>query len=307
MTDDPTLDLRVMDQLRLIPDLEPKRPKKVDPMFELPDQEPTTMDGWLQEAVDIVEFAKETHDPVRTFLLFSGGTDSLTLLESVGHLADEIVHINTGIGIPETNQFCQDVVSGHFDRPLTVLHPPRPYDELVLNDWSGFPGPGAHRLSYVRLKERPIEQLLRDHRTKRGQRFLLLTGIRNKESVRRMGYSDPVERKGGQVWTSPILRISDEAKRELLDVRGTPKNEVSAHLHMSGECLCGAFAKPGELDEIGFFYPHVKERINDLERQARKLGLAACVWGERPPKKNAIPAGPMCVSCTLWGEEDEDV
>ena len=302
--DEPVIITPIEGQQDLFPTaVEPVKEKRTDPELVLPDPGPSDMPSWLQEAEDIVAFAREHHDPVRTFLMFSGGSDSLTMLEAVGHLADEIVHINTGIGVPETNQFCEDVVTGHYGRPLTVLHPPVSYDELVLGRWEGFPGPGGHMFAYQRLKERPIRQLIRDHRTKNGQRFLLLTGLRNTESVRRMGYSDPIDRRGGQVWVNPILRYTDAVKRELLDARGTPKNEVSEHLHMSGECLCGAFAKPGELEEIGFFYPHVKERINRLELAAETSGMHNCVWGERPPRKNSPAAGPMCVSCTLWDEE----
>lgn len=253
---------------------------------------------------EIVETARADHDPVRTFLLFSGGTDSLALMESVGDLADEIVHINTGIGIPETNQYVRDVIRGHYGRDLTELHPPIPYDDLVLNQWAGFPGPAAHRFAYILLKERPLRELLRKYRTRNGQRFLLLAGVRTAESTRRMGHAVPVHREGGQVWVNPILTMTNAEKVALLAERNPPRNEVSDHLHMSGECLCGAFAKPGELDEIGFFYPHVAERIRDLEHRARHQGIKACKWGERPPKKDAMPPGPMCAGCVEWAEDE---
>jgi len=256
------------------------------------------------EARNAVIDARREHEPKRTFLLFSGGNDSLALMESVGHLADEIVHINTGIGIPETTQYVRDVIQDHYGRELTELHPEVSFDDLVLGRWNGFPGPGAHTFAYNRLKERPIRALLRKHREFRGQRFLLLTGIRNAESQRRMGYAEHVNRIGGQVWVNPILNFTDEDKREIIEMGDPPRNEVHDHLHMSGECLCGAFARPGELDEIGFFYPHVKERINELEHKARHKGIRACIWGERPPKKNAIPPGPMCSGCTNWAEDE---
>lgn len=37
--------------------------------------------------------------------------------------------------------------------------------------------------------------------------------------------------------------------------------------HMSGECLCGAFAKPGELDEIRFWYPAMADELGLKEER----------------------------------------
>jgi hypothetical protein len=53
---------------------------------------------------------------------------------------------------------------------------------------------------------------------------------------------------------------------------------------MSGECLCGAFAKPGELEMIRFFFPDTAAEIDELERKA-KAAKKHCVWGTRPPRK----------------------
>jgi hypothetical protein len=51
---------------------------------------------------------------------------------------------------------------------------------------------------------------------------------------------------------------------------------------MSGECLCGAFAKPGELKEIETWFPETGKRIRELER---KVAAAGFPWGweESPP------------------------
>ena len=44
------------------------------------------------------------HRPVKTFALFSGGHDSIcsTHLAMESGVADAVVHVNTGIGIPQT-------------------------------------------------------------------------------------------------------------------------------------------------------------------------------------------------------------
>jgi len=59
---------------------------------------------------EILERAFDEHNPVAAFALFSGGHDSLV---STHHAmqddrVDAVVHVNTGIGIPETRQFVHD-------------------------------------------------------------------------------------------------------------------------------------------------------------------------------------------------------
>jgi 3'-phosphoadenosine 5'-phosphosulfate sulfotransferase (PAPS reductase)/FAD synthetase len=264
---------------------------------------PRSSEGLVEGARRIIEQAKAEHEPLRTFVLFSGGNDSHVLLDADASMADEVVHVNTGIGIPETTEFARRVGSS-YGIPFTELHPPVPYEELVLGRWRGLPGPGAHRFTYTMLKERPLEQLLRDHRTKRGQRFLLLTGVRLAESKRRMGHVTPMRRKGGQVWVNPLLDWTNEEMNAYRKSQNLPVNEVSANLHMSGECMCGAMADQGPKREeralLRFFYPEFDARLTDIERQAKDAGLRYCEWGVK--RRNLaqieeLPFEPMCMSC----------
>lgn len=259
------------------------------------------------EARAIFDKAVKDEGPIEgSFLLLSGGNDSMVLLDVCAEWVDKVVHINTGIGIPETTEFVRQTVA---DRGLEYaeMHPPIPYEELVLGRWKGFPGPGAHLFTYTMLKERCVEQLLRDHRTKRGQRFILLTGARASESQRRMGTTQPIRRNRGQVWVNPLIGWSNGLMMDYRAEHDLPVNEVTRHLHMSGECLCGAFARPGELDHIGIFYPEFVERVRALEAKAHEAGLPACTWGERPPKKGAEAPGPLCNQCTVEGAEEQIV
>lgn len=140
------------------------------PGFALP---VLTLDQRIRDARQVVIDAKGEHDPVATFLLFSGGNDSLVLLDVLWNLADAVFHVETGIGIKQTDDHARQVAA-RYDLPYIVGHPPESYDSLVLGPWNGMPEPGAHRYTYIQLKERCIEALIRDHRTRRGQRFLLL-------------------------------------------------------------------------------------------------------------------------------------
>lgn len=77
-------------------------------------------------------------------------------------------------------------------------------------------------------------------------------------------------------------------------------NPVSEKLHMSGECLCGAFAKPDELEEIRFWFPEVAAEIDRLEAEVAAAGHREpfCRWGHgqgKPTEKT----GPLCTSCDI--------
>jgi 3'-phosphoadenosine 5'-phosphosulfate sulfotransferase (PAPS reductase)/FAD synthetase len=258
-----------------------------------------TLDDALAQTAQTMAQVTAEHRPSRRFLLFSGGNDSLVVLDALAHHADEIVHVNTGIGIPETTDFVRRIAR-RYELPYTEMHPPDPYEWLVLNKWRGMPGPGAHRLTYQRLKERCIEALLREHRRYRGERFMLLTGIRNAESRRRLGYTNPVNRNGGQVWVNPLLRWTNAHMAEYRQGQSLPVNEVAANLHMSGECLCGAMAdqdeKRSEREMIRFFYPGFDKRLAELESECRDRCLPYTEWGVKR-RAETTPAGPLCTSC----------
>ncbi|MEO2090883.1 MAG: hypothetical protein ABGY75_15495, partial [Gemmataceae bacterium] len=89
---------------------------------------------------------------------------------------------------------------------------------------------------------------------------------------------EPVQKKDGRVWVAPLLNWSHEDKHAYLDAHLLPRNPVVEKLCMSGECLCGAFARKGELDEIAFWYPETAARIRALEVRAAEAGVP-CRWG----------------------------
>lgn len=79
-----------------------------------------------------------------------------------------------------------------------------------------------------------------------------------------------------------------------------PESDVSALLHRSGECNCGAFAAPDERQDIYAlgYGDWFDATIVPLEREAERLRIPACRWGERPAEV-AAPAGPMCSDCQM--------
>lgn len=219
------------------------------------------------------------------FALFSGGHDSLcaTHVAMSNGYAQEVVHVNTGIGIEATREFVRETCK-RYGWPLNELHPPDPYDHLVLQH--GFPGPAGHQFMYRRLKERALAAFARERKPYRGAPFVYCTGVRKQESARRSrGQQTEWQHapKLGWTWRAVILGWSKVDCNHYIDEHGLPRNPVVDTLHMSGECLCGSFARPGEIDEIRLWFPETAARIAQLETQVREAGHVACVWGRRPP------------------------
>lgn len=232
------------------------------------------------EAAAILAQAVAEHKPDHIYAGFSGGHDSVC----AAHLASQLsgfsgcVHINTGTGIPQTRRYVHDTCA-RFDWPLKVYEPPpgHSYREIVLQH--GFPGPYAHRFMYSRLKERALRVWLREHLGI----VMLVTGVRIYESQRRkMGHVQPIKADGRLVWVAPMIHWGSDDKGRYMGQHSLPENEVVQIMHYSGECLCGAYARPGELNELRAFFPDVATRIEALEREVAPTGKH-CRWGQIPP------------------------
>jgi 3'-phosphoadenosine 5'-phosphosulfate sulfotransferase (PAPS reductase)/FAD synthetase len=273
-------------------------------------------------------------------VLFSGGQDS-TAVAHMFHDTPGLVyaHANTGIGIEETRQFVRDTVAG-WGRELIEEYPQagREYHDLVLGKafatprpgsprydpakdkqpeqqiWQGFPGPAGHSLMYRSLKENAMKRVrARLLEGKKKSRVIFITGIRQAESERRKSRPE-VAREGNTVWASPILHytkpdLNDYYRAHLGTDDPVPRNEITDLIHMSGECLCGAFAHQRELEELedwAYRYPGIRavvDQIHALEKAAAeqdppivrcKWGFAARVAGENPA---LATVGPMCTTC----------
>jgi len=189
--------------------------------------------------------------------------------------------------------------------PLLEKKTPVDYRQQVIKN--GFPGPGLHYLYYQKLKELALDAARHDLLTNnRKQRLVFIAGRRRQESARRSktdGLNGPkvpiYERDGSAIWISPLVMwTSLDMNTYRLMHPDVPHNQVSDVLHMSGECLCGAYAKPGELDEIGYWYPEMKAEIRSLEAEVRAAGNVPeqfCTWGHGLGKPSK--SGPMCSSC----------
>lgn len=257
-----------------------------------------------ERGLELLDTVVAEHRPVRVFALFSGGHDSLvnTHLTAQHPAFSAVVHLNTGIGIEETREFVRQACRDQ-GWPLIERWPPRvTYEQMCLE--RGMPGgPKKHEITYHRLKGESLDLLVAESKAGRSDRVVLSTGIRQSESTRRMRlHPVPTRRDGAKVWANPIFDFSASDVNAYIEAHGLPRNPVVDKLHRSGECLCGALARPEEINEIAFWYPEVAARLHALEQQCHERGLPSR-WGSKPsPLTNPDqPFLPLCASCpTRW-------
>jgi 3'-phosphoadenosine 5'-phosphosulfate sulfotransferase (PAPS reductase)/FAD synthetase len=255
--------------------------------------------------LEVISQAVDEHKPSAVFALFSGGHDSVCALRvAVEHPQfTAAVHINTGTGIPETRDYVYDTARA-LGVPLLEYSPreDRTYEWYVMR--FGFPGPGQHSLIYRWLKERQVERLMREHTRGPRDRIVLISGVRRQESVRRMGTAKEVQRRGGQVWVAPIIDWSAAQRLPYMEKHGITPSPVVQAIHRSGECNCGAYGSPQELEEMEFWgFKTAPTMLRDLERRVFAVKPNACRWASRPIPSisDDQPMLPLCASCpTRW-------
>ena len=270
---------------------------------------------------EVIAEAREGENVLVSYCLFSGGNDSTVVAHRCKDHYEALVHIDTGTAVPGVRDFCEEFAAW-LGKPLIVYTtPPDEYRRIVMGSDKlrkggkpdlamGFPGPAMHGTCYTRLKERQVEALVRE--TKRAHpdndryaRVLLLTGLRRAESARRKGRAE-ITRKGAQIWCNPLI---DWTARDMWDYRDlhmqdAPMSDVAALLHRTGECNCGAYAAPGEREELQAIYPEwFNTTIAVLEQEARDAGLSSCVWGGKPGRPEEHQDEFMCSDCQLKIED----
>jgi len=282
-------------------------------MIEPTKENECLIDDRIKTAVARLKAAIEIHRPIAVFGLFSGGHDSLSATYVATQVPDitAVVHINTGIGVQATRQFVYDTCAARGWKLIELKAAentnakgepdPQVYRQIILK--YGFPGPAGHGMMYARLKERALRRLARMYGAdvRKGRRIILVSGCRSQESDRRMGTVEEVQVMGRSIWVAPIHDWSKLNTTQLIEHADLRRNVVVDLVHKSGECLCGAFGKPGELEEYAL-WPETRpvyDEIKALEAEAKAAGVH-CVWGTRPPRacRSKATPGPLCWSCT---------
>lgn len=261
--------------------------------------------------VEIINQAIGKYRPYKVFALFSSGNDSVCAahIASQSKQFDGVVFLDTGIKIRQALDHAR-AVALRFGWNFQVVKTPESYEDIVRQH--GFPGPAAHKFMYIMLKERAIDRLLRETKTHRNQRIMLITGVRSYESRRRMvSVTSPIVKQKAKVWVAPMWEWTDEIKAEYTKIHDLPQNPIKPILHVSGDCLCGAYNDKGDLAILKAFYPEEAEQIEQLQKEVTKK--FPWNWDEAPPdwwkqyQKGQMFLSnefmPLCWNCDHMAEE----
>jgi len=231
---------------------------------------------------------------------YSGGKDSGIALDYTAKYFPNhfkgVIFADTGIGTQATidfvKKYCKErKYSLNIVKPENVIRKktsiPFSYKNLVMR--YGFPSHSGHTMVMQQLKLFPIRQFIHQ-RIKAGEKPCIITGIRKKESARRSrNYYTPIDKDGKMVYVKPLFYKTNEWVYRYFVENDVKRSPVYETLHLSGDCLCGCFAKKGEAKLLQIFHPEVYDKILKLENEFKKIKdhpyKAFATWGN---SKNSI-------------------
>lgn len=199
--------------------------------------------------------------------MFSGGKDSLVACHKAwkAGLIKEVVYCRTGVGLNEdyVKSTCKK-----FNWKLTIVEPaPHETFERFVERFN-FPHEGMHSAVMGFLKWHPIRKWTREQK-KEGRDIVFISGRRKKESARRMRMKSNKEKvtTEGMTFWSYIFNMTTSQVWEYINEFELERSPTYSTMHLSGDCLCGAFSSKGESDWLSVFHPEMAARFRDLEKK----------------------------------------
>ena len=246
---------------------------------------------------DVLVEAKHKYG-IKDFMAgFSGGKDSVTALDVVFKLGKlyGVVYCDTGIGIQETKDFVMNFCEKRkLELVITKPKMGERYEDFVLKN--GFPHQGMHNAIMGYLKGHPLRTWCSKH-----EGIGILSGVRKFESNRRGRTAKVFSKDGALTWIAPIIDWRTEQVWDYVKKNNLPTSPIYKTLHLSGDCLCGAFSDFREAELICQFYPELKEKIISLEKkvfcnkQCKKIHV--CKWGNQSSMQGASQQSQLSYSC----------
>ncbi len=236
------------------------------------------------------------------YVAYSGGKDSGIVLDLISKEYPDnfkgVIFVDTGIATNDTIEFVKDWCDKH-KYPLNMLHAsdvkrvrkseygkigdPFTFENLVLN--FGFPTAGGHGLTMGWLKYYPMRKFIHG-KIKDGENPCVISGVRKKESKRRSkrkSYQEYINQDGKMTFVTPLYYKSNDWVMKYYITHDIKRSPVYETLHISGDCLCGCFAKESELELLKMFHPEVYKEIQRLEKLVRERGTEEAqrflTWG----------------------------
>jgi len=272
---------------------------------------------------------------IRDFYVgYSGGKDSGIVLDIIAKNYPDnfrgVVFANTGIGTEATMGFVKSYCNEK-KYPLFIISQNDmirkkdtklgkkggkfnfSYSDFVLEH--GFPKQGVHTIVMRKLKYIPLRYFILS-RIEKGEKPAIISGIRKFESQRRSKWATEFIHKDGKMcFISPILYKHDDWVYRYFVENNIKRSPVYETLHISGDCLCGCFAKKDELKLLEMFHPDVFKKIKDLENEIKIKGTKEAkkysTWGNGGNTKDIESQTTMesfvCSDCILdRSATDED-
>ena len=222
----------------------------------------------------------------KSFVLFSGGTDSLCLLAYLCKIAEDknssltALYVDTTVGLPENIKYVRKVCR-YLKVRLKIVRPEEDYFTFV-KKW-GIPS-FKSRWCCRELKIKPIRDYLANIRHPK----VVFDGIRAVESNVREKYLP--------VWyhpsfkclsVSPIFYWSDKRKTTYLNSNGLPKNPLHS-IGCSMECWCGAYKRKSDFEKLHEINRDMFRKLVKVEEQNRNGYTFLYKNGQRIPLKTLI-------------------
>ncbi len=258
---------------------------------------------------EILRDAIKEHYIDSLYVGFSGGKDSSVVADFASkNFSGQFkgcIFCDTGIKVAEAKKFVEDYCTER-NWDLKIVHPKRTFEMIVKEN--GFPGPSVHTFIMRYLKYIPMRAFIAECYDE-GQKPAILSGVRQQESVRRgINATSEVYHDGRLIFISPMLYKSDEWMYEYYLKEGLKRSPVYDTLHISGDCLCGCYSKPGEAKLIETFHPDVFKQIQELETYCREREYSRATWGKQAGMTHAGEQGSidpyLCNDCLFTAEDD---
>jgi 3'-phosphoadenosine 5'-phosphosulfate sulfotransferase (PAPS reductase)/FAD synthetase len=217
----------------------------------------------------------------QAFVLFSGGKDSLCLLEYMRRLAGRggrkitALHVDTTAGFPEVEEYVREVCK-KLQVSLVVVRPQHDYFELA-KKW-GIPGHSA-RWCCETLKVAPIRRYLADIDGPK----IVFDGIRAAESNIRATYVPIWYHPAFKcISASPIFTWTDRKVESYIERNNLPRSPA-AGLATSAECWCGAYKCRADFEALLDIHPDIFDKLVEVEKAQRGRYTFLYEGGERIP------------------------
>ncbi len=223
----------------------------------------------------------------KSFVLFSGGKDSLCLLAYLKEISNgtktplTALFIDTTVGLPENIKYVRKVCR-YLKVPLKIVKPKQDYFEIV-KKW-GIPN-FKFRWCCRELKIKPVSDYLATVKEPK----VVIDGIRAVESNIREKYLPVWYHPGFKCLSvSPIFYWSNEKVTAFINKNGIPKN-IHHSLGTSTECWCGAYKRKSDFEKLYHINPEMFLKLMKTEENSKTGFTFLYKKGKKIPLRSLIP------------------